>query len=151
LGIVIVGRGEEVPKDEFGHVHFFVGVHDDRDARPVVPHGHGAGGRVDVHAQLVHGLVPDLGVERRGGLAGAPHERARALLSRLPSSLTLLSAALTRISSKILYRPGTYDTSRTASPVAPPSCAHSRAVWRSVDPTYVSGRSRICSNCVFFW
>mmetsp|Transcript_146245 Transcript_146245/g.364685 ORF Transcript_146245/g.364685 Transcript_146245/m.364685 type:complete len:221 (-) Transcript_146245:8-670(-) len=64
---------------------------------------------------------------------------------------TKLSAAFTKISSKILYSAGTYSSLRRT---IRPSLA-SKTQWscdcRSVDPTYESGRSRMCSNWVFFW
>ena len=66
-------------------------------------------------------------------------------------SRTLLSVAFTRISSKILYRPGTKLIWRCTSLSMALSYTQARASVFSHDPTYVSGRSRMCSSCVFFW
>lgn len=65
-------------------------------------------------------------------------------------SLCLLSAALTKISSKILYKPGTKVTSLQFIPTSS-SYTHINWVNGSTDPMYVSGRRRICSSWVFFW
>lgn len=64
-------------------------------------------------------------------------------------SRTLLSAALTKISSKILYNPGAYVMSCCTS--CSPSWTHSLSSFLSVLPMYVSGRSKMCSSCDFFW
>ena len=54
------------------------------------------------------------------------------------------------ISSKILYNPGTNDTLRWTNCFVPASNTHICCVCFSTDPMYVSGRSKMCSNCVFF-
>eukprot|EP00962_Isochrysis_galbana_P036427 scaffold12591_cov102-Isochrysis_galbana.AAC.3 len=69
----------------------------------------------------------------------------------MEASRCLLSAALTRISSKILYRPGTYDTLRCRIRPASASKTHASAVTASMEPTYVSGRCRMCWCWVSFW
>ena len=56
----------------------------------------------------------------------------------------LLSAALTRISSKILYRPGTHESLRRAIMDVASSNTHASCSMRCRVPTYVSGRARMC-------
>lgn len=61
-------------------------------------------------------------------------------------SLTLLSAALTRISSTILKKPGTYLISRCTIRLFSESQVHIICVIVSTLPMYESGRLRICSS-----
>jgi hypothetical protein len=56
LGVVEVGAGQEVEKDQLRHVAAVLGMHHDRDALPVVVDGNDTGLGVDVHAKLVHAL-----------------------------------------------------------------------------------------------
>jgi len=64
-------------------------------------------------------------------------------------SRCLLSAALTTISSNILYRPGVYVTSRCLIRLVVESKMNMGWVIDSVEPMYVSGRRRMC--CVCHW
>mmetsp|Transcript_15614 Transcript_15614/g.27731 ORF Transcript_15614/g.27731 Transcript_15614/m.27731 type:complete len:208 (-) Transcript_15614:151-774(-) len=64
-------------------------------------------------------------------------------------SRCLLSEAFTKISSKILYNPGTYVTVRNT--ILSFSKTHIPSFSFSVEPMYVSGRSIMCSYCDFFW
>mmetsp|Transcript_14134 Transcript_14134/g.43686 ORF Transcript_14134/g.43686 Transcript_14134/m.43686 type:complete len:203 (+) Transcript_14134:3217-3825(+) len=73
------------------------------------------------------------------------------LMVVIVGSRCLLSAALTIISSKILKRPGTYVTGRRTMRLVDASRTHMGCVDCSMEPMYVSGRSRMCSSCVFFW
>ena len=66
-------------------------------------------------------------------------------------SRCLLSAALTTISSKILYKPGTYEMLRLTILLLSASNTHMSVVTDSIEPTYVSGRCRMCWCCVSFW
>ena len=65
-------------------------------------------------------------------------------------SRCLLSAALTMISSKILYKPGTNEQFLLTNCFVCASNTHINWVCFSTEPMYVSGRNKICSNCVFF-
>ena len=66
-------------------------------------------------------------------------------------SRCLLSAAFTRISSKILYRPGTKETLRFSMETVSELKAHICSVVISTEPMYVSGRFKMCSSWVSFW
>lgn len=72
------------------------------------------------------------------------------LISSMFLSFCLLSAAFTRISSKILYKPGTNETSRFSMRPVLLLNAHICFLSRSTEPMYVSGRLMMCSSCVSY-
>lgn len=69
----------------------------------------------------------------------------------IDSSFCLLSAALTKISSKILYSPGTNLTLRSSISSRSELKTHMICSTCSTEPIYVSGLLTICSSCVSFW
>ncbi len=58
LVVVVVGAGEQVPKDELRHIHLVLTVHYHGDALAIVPHADGVGLLGNGDSQPVHGRVP---------------------------------------------------------------------------------------------
>jgi len=101
LGVVVVATRQQVAKNKLRHVDPMLTVNSDRNTLACTPPGEGSA-LPFVHYLNVH--VPSfmtLIVPASASIS------TRILL--MVASFCLLSAALTKISSKILYRPGTCD------------------------------------------
>jgi len=137
----------QITKDELRNHDSLLLVHLDWDTLSVVHHRDLILFTVNGDFDLVHGIVVDLSRQpiNSKGLRAPRH--------------TLLSAALTRISSKILKKPGTkvvflmsascYLSVAYRLTIIFVASSYTHIIWviASTDPMYESGRLRTCSSC----
>jgi hypothetical protein len=97
---------KQVTKNEFRHIHIVLLVHDDRYSVSIVPHRDLVCISADFNLEATMTRI-DTTVKTRRARSVHFYAYVSTLIVSIEESLCLLSAALTMISSKILYRPGT--------------------------------------------
>lgn len=138
-------------KDQCWYIDLFISMHDYRYTFTIVVN------RNHVLFSILNGQKqkPTINRIKFSQMTQVNKQQTYGLISILIVSIflsrCLLSAALTRISSKILYKPGTQVISLEIIFACSVSQTHICCLTNSTEPIQVSGRRSTCSKGVFFW